>query len=172
MTPFDHALELTLGLEGGYSNHLMDRGGETMCGITEAVARRHGWEGEMRDPPIEMVRHIYKVDYWDPLMGDYLGEDNPELAEELFDTAVNCGVGFASKILQKSINVLNRNRTADIMEDGQIGPQTLQALRNLARRDFDYLLECCKILQGNHYISLAHRDPTRRIFIRGWLTRV
>ena len=126
----------------------------------------------MKDIPIEMVRHIYKVDCWDPLMGDYLGGHNPELAEELFDTAVNCGVGFASKILQKSINVLNRNRTEDIMEDGQIGPQTLQALRDLARRDFDYLLECCKILQGNHYISLAHRDPTQRIFIRGWLTRV
>ena len=40
-----------IGREGAYSNHPSDRGGETMWGMTIAVARRYGYRGAMRDMP-------------------------------------------------------------------------------------------------------------------------
>ena len=46
-------IDATIGREGGYSNHPADRGGETIWGITAAVARRNGYAGAMRSMPRE-----------------------------------------------------------------------------------------------------------------------
>ena len=40
-----------VGREGRYVNNPNDRGGATCWGITERVARAHGYQGDMRDLP-------------------------------------------------------------------------------------------------------------------------
>jgi lysozyme family protein len=45
----DQLIEEVIGREGGYSNHPADRGGATRWGITEAVARAHGYRGVSAD---------------------------------------------------------------------------------------------------------------------------
>ena len=45
----DQLVEALIDREGGYVNHPADRGGATCFGITEAVARAHGYGGAMRD---------------------------------------------------------------------------------------------------------------------------
>ena len=45
----DRLIEALIEREGGYVNHPADRGGPTRFGITEAVARAHGYRG--RDAP-------------------------------------------------------------------------------------------------------------------------
>src|SRR3546814_14165144 len=56
-------LETTIGKEGRYSNHPADRGGETMWGITERVARRHGYTRPMRSLPRAKAVAIYRQAY-------------------------------------------------------------------------------------------------------------
>ncbi|EJY0890163.1 hypothetical protein OE991_005197, partial [Escherichia coli] len=45
----DKIFDEVLGKEGGYVNHPDDKGGPTKWGITEKVARAHGYRGDMRD---------------------------------------------------------------------------------------------------------------------------
>ena len=43
----DQLIDELIAREGGYTNHPADRGGPTRYGITEAVARAHGYDGPM-----------------------------------------------------------------------------------------------------------------------------
>jgi lysozyme family protein len=47
----EQLIDEVIGREGGYSNHPADRGGATRWGVTEAVARAHGYRGDMRSFP-------------------------------------------------------------------------------------------------------------------------
>lgn len=50
--------------EGGYVNDPADSGGPTRYGITEKVARQHGFKGDMRDFPHSLAYCIYADRYW------------------------------------------------------------------------------------------------------------
>ena len=54
-------LEELIKREGGYVNNPADRGGATKYGITQAVARENGWNGNMKDLPLEFAKSIYKT---------------------------------------------------------------------------------------------------------------
>jgi lysozyme family protein len=45
MSLFDREFEKLIDVEGGYTNNPDDSGGETMWGVTIAVARRNGYTG-------------------------------------------------------------------------------------------------------------------------------
>ncbi len=55
---FDTAFTKVLGHEGGFSDHPDDPGGKTRFGVTEAVARRVGYKGEMRELPLDLAKQI------------------------------------------------------------------------------------------------------------------
>jgi lysozyme family protein len=65
MTNFDAAFIRIVALEGGYSDDPRDPGGKTKFGITEAVARQHGYIGAMQALPLDVAGEIYRSDYWD-----------------------------------------------------------------------------------------------------------
>ena len=56
----DELIEELIEREGGYINHPADKGGPTRFGITEAVARAHGYAGAMSDLPREEAAAIYR----------------------------------------------------------------------------------------------------------------
>jgi len=114
---FDEAFDVLLRFEGGYSDHAADPGGRTRYGITEAVARAHGYGGDMRDLPLDVAKVIYRTDYWQAVRADDLPE---ALRYAVFDGAVNSGVGQSVRWLQ---------RAAGVADDGVIGPVTLAAVR-------------------------------------------
>lgn len=165
---FKQALAATLKHEGGYSDHPHDRGGPTNYGITEAVAREHGYNGPMRDIPMQVVETIYEVSYWNRVQGDHLAALSQALAAKVFDIAVNMGPGRAGQFLQTAINLF---ADAPIKVDGAIGNGTLSALRRLSKNDIPLIVQALRHLQADWYITLALKTPSQKTFIRGWLKR-
>lgn len=160
--------------EGGYVNHPDDRGGPTRWGITEAVARAHGFRGVMPALPRDAAATIYERVYWQRPGFDRVAARAPALAAELFDTGINMGVGVAAGFLQRALNALNRQGSdfPDLTVDRRIGSGTLAALdRFLAlRRDGEpVLLKAVEALQGERYIALAEARPANESFVYGWL---
>lgn len=110
---FDEAFARLLGHEGAYSNHSSDPGGETMWGVTVAVARANGYVSPMRDMPEAVAKAIYHRQYWDPIRAEDLP---PALRYAVFDAAVNSGNVQAVKWLQRAVGAV---------DDGRMGPQTI-----------------------------------------------
>ncbi|WP_235899025.1 glycoside hydrolase family 108 protein, partial [Acinetobacter baumannii] len=134
-------LEELIKREGGYVNNPADRGGATKYGITQAVARENGWNGNMKDLPLEFAKSIYKKQYWLEPRFDQVNALSPSVAEELLDTGVNCGPNFAKPLLQRALNLLNNQGKAgwpDLKVDGVYGSATLGALKTyLSKRGKD-----------------------------------
>jgi lysozyme family protein len=174
-TLFDKEYKHLLGVEGEYSNHKSDRGGATMYGVTEAVARAHGYKGAMKDLPIMTAREIYKEEYWDVLMLDQIGALSPVLAHELFDTGVNCGTGNAGKFLQRALNSLNLRGQlySDIGVDGRVGKMTVFSLKAfLDKRGKDGVIAINRLLNGQqavYYMECAEKREANEDFVFGWV---
>ena len=172
----DELIDNLIEREGGFSDHPADAGGPTCFGITEAVARAHGYDGPMRRLPRSEAARIYKRLYWLRPRFDEVAKRSPRVAAELFDTGANMGPAVAATFLQRALTALNRNGAdyPDIVPDGRIGAQTLAALdaflasRGEARGEA-VLLRALEALQGERYLRLAERRPANEAFLYGWL---
>jgi lysozyme family protein len=150
---FDQCIEKLLGHEGDFSNHKDDPGGATRFGITEAVARKVGYRGDMRELPMDLAKKIYRNDYWDAVQADELPE---AIRYPMFDAAVNSGTRQSAIWLQRALGV-----TAD----GVIGPVTLASAAKMDGRAL-----CAKILaQRLRFMSGLFNWPA---FGRGWARRI
>ncbi len=116
MADFNKAITKVLKKEGGYSNNPADRGGETYKGIARKYYKlEYLWTLIDRykdecggvnstfkkkldaDKLIDSeVKRIYKANYWDKFKLDTVS--NQKVAEQIFDDAVNRGVGAACKL--------------------------------------------------------------------------
>ena len=114
---FEDAFDHLITFEGGFSNRPFsdDPGGRTMYGVTERVAKEHGYIGRMEDLTLDFAKNVYRKSYWDACQCDQMPD---MLRYPLFDAAVNSGPGQAIKWLQSAVGV---------KADGVIGPMTRQA---------------------------------------------
>jgi lysozyme family protein len=172
----DELLEELLEREGGYVNHVADRGGETNFGITVAVARANGYLGDMRHLPRAKALEIYRKIYWVKPGFDAVAAHAPKVAAELFDTGVNMGPAVAATFLQRALTALNRNGKdyPDLVPDGHIGRATIAALTAYLRvrgtaAGEAVLLKALEALQGARYVLLAESRPANEAFLFGWL---
>ena len=168
-------VDQVIGVEGGYADHPADRGGPTMWGITQQVARAHGYMGDMRKLTREFAAAIYVQRYWTEPGFDRVAAVAPAIAAELFDIAVNMGPRWSGLFLQRALNVLNRGGQdyPDIPADGRIGTMTIDALgRFIARRQAPgliVLLKAISCLRGARYIDIAEHNPSQEAFAYGWI---
>ncbi len=172
----DRLIDELIEREGGFVNHPGDRGGATRFGITEAVARAHGYTGAMAMLPRDEAAAIYRRLYWLRPRFDEIAKRAPAVAAELFDTGANMGPGVAVTFLQRALTALNRNGKdyADLVPDGRAGPRTMAALDGFLqargrRGGQTVLLRALEALQGERYLRLAERRPANEAFLYGWL---
>jgi lysozyme family protein len=182
-------IDALIDREGGYVNHPADRGGPTKYGITEAVARAHGYAGAMAQLPRDEAAAIYRRLYWLRPRFDQVARRAPAIAAELFDTGANMGPAVAATFLQRALTALNRNGKdyPDLVPDGRIGPATHAALDAFFEKRGSspmvgsdggdqqkttgeaVLLRALEALQGERYLRLAERRPANEAFLYGWL---
>jgi len=111
MANFKEAWSITSVNEGGYANVDGDTGGETYRGITRKnFPHWKGWPivdlhkplhhgAIINDQNLEgMVEQFYIDNFWKPVHGDTMTDQ--DLANQVFDMAVNAGVGEALKLLK------------------------------------------------------------------------
>lgn len=162
MTAFDDALKLTLGFEGGVSDHKEDRGGLTNFGVTQATYdrfRRLNWlkPRSVREIADVEVMAIYRDDYW---IAARCNEMPARIAMCVFDSAVNHGPGRAIRLLQQALHV---------PVDGMFGPRTKAALEHADERE---TIRRFLDARQDFYDDIIERDPTQIKFQRGWTNRV
>lgn len=105
------AFDRLIGHEGAYTRGDGDPGGETNWGISKRSYPSVDIESLTR----EQAREIYRRDFWMPAHCEELPEG---LRFQVFDLAVNSGVGTAIRYLQKALGVA---------DDGRFGPITKAA---------------------------------------------
>jgi len=170
---FDPFIDAVLAKEAGFVDHPADSGGPTNFGITQAVARANGYQGDMRDMPIGFAREIYRQRYIIRPNFDRIAAIDGDIGMELVDTGVNMGPRRAAEFFQRCLNVFNANgsRYADVFVDGDIGSVTLEAFKAyLAWRGADgkrVMLRALNCLQGAFYIELAEARPKDEAFVFG-----
>jgi lysozyme family protein len=146
---FDKSFEKLIGHEGGYSNHPRDPGGETKFGIS----RRSYPSEDIWNLTLERAKVIYFRDFWTAAGCDRVPE---AIKFDLFDAAVNSGVGRAVMFLQGAIGV---------DQDGRLGPKTIAAAASMSPDRILMRFNATRLL---FMASL----PTWPSFGRGWASRI
>lgn len=146
---FDKCFEKLIGHEGGYSNNPKDPGGETKYGISKLAYPAL----DIADLTVDDAKAIYKRDYWDRAQCDRLP---PAIAYQVFDGAVNSGIGNSIRWLQGA---------AGVAVDGVVGPLTIRAVGD---KDNPVLLARFNGFRLKFMASLSTWD----VFGRGWARRI
>lgn len=146
---FDKAFEVLIGHEGGYVNNPSDPGGETKYG----VSKRAYPDVDIANLTIEQAKAIYLRDYWQRARCDELP---PTVAFQVFDTAVNSGIGQSIRFLQRAVGVA---------DDGHVGPLTINAVRRLDA-------ESIAARFNGHRLEFMTKLSTFDVFGRGWARRI
>ncbi len=167
MASFDLFLPMLLRIEGGYVDDPTDPGGETNKGITMATFRQCSHELLGLDPTSANLKAladaqagiIYRALYWNKMNGDNFNSQH--LANMTCDFYVNAGTN-ATILLQRTLNGMG----AHVVEDGSIGPASIQAMNGL---DPTEIYRRYKQGRIKFYQGLGQRFPQ---FLQGWLNRV
>lgn len=156
MADFEQAILKTLIHEGGsaLTDDPDDRGGLTRYGISQ----RSYPDLDIRALTEDQAKAIYKRDYWDKVKGDQIADQ--QMAESIFDTAVNMGPRTAARLAQVA---------ADIEPaDGIIGPGSLKALHQTNTELFLAHFSLAKIAR---YAWICRKNPSQKKYLLGWVNR-
>ncbi len=171
MANFNLFISTILKHEGGFVDDPLDRGGATNKGITMKTFQDTAQSILGIAPTLENLKNltdaqageIYKARYWDKIKGDDI--ELQDLANIMFDFAVNSGPGRAAKYLQSILQDMGEN----ISVDGAIGPNTLNAL---SRVDSVEVYRQYKQRRIEFYHKIVENNPSQERFLKGWLNRI
>lgn len=182
MAKFETAEAITGRNEGGYANNAADTGGETYAGIT----RNHwpnwaGWkiidqiknaygrsasvinrQAKLNPTLQKMISDFYKINFWNVNKLDMFTDQ--QLANSVYDFAVNSGNDRSAKFLQQAANDTG---LVNLVVDGDIGNKTIAAINALSGlnvyTNFNRRREV-------FYRSIAKGSQAQ--FLKSWLSRL
>ena len=147
---FDQVFDKLISHEGGYVFNPHDPGGETKFGIS----KRSYPHLDIHSLTLADAKTIYRRDFWDRAQCDKM---HPDLAFDLFDGAVNSGIGQAIRWLQRAVGVA---------DDGVVGPLTLASIN----REND--TSAIRARYNGHRLDFMTRLSTWDVFGKGWARRI
>ena len=161
----DAALDYLLEEEGGWSNHVADRGGATMYGVTQAVY--NDFRRKIAKKPVQSVRKISKAEarevydilYWRAARCDRLPWPISYL---VFDAAVNSGPSRGVRWCQAGLA---------LKQDGKVGPATIAAAQGVVSEGNGKALLAIVDARAEFLSRLVQRSPTQAAFLLGWWRR-
>jgi lysozyme family protein len=145
-----------------YTDHPDDRGGPTKGGITLITLR--SWRGQtmLGEKSLKELKQDEAISILYKRYVECNGIDklpNNPLKYQVIDNAVLSGPYLAVKDLQKSVQVI---------EDGIIGPITLDAIDKKGHIDVSRDLAINRSLRLAKFVQ---KNPNQLVFLVGWLNR-
>lgn len=176
----DFALETLTAMvddEGKWSDDENDH--PTKYGIRELVARRFGWEREVREIEYNDAMRMWALHSWYGPRYDLVAQQSYLIAKQVMDTSGPAGTAQATRHLQTMLNDLNDpvstggNRYGiDLKVDGLMGFNTSRRLESyLDHRGVEgdgVLALAVNAFQLKHMSLTAAKNPGKRDFIYGW----
>jgi lysozyme family protein len=158
---FDQAFDRLIGHEGAFTNDARDPGNWTGGRVNVGVLKGTKFgiaANTYPDLDIERItladaKAIYHRDWWLKAGAD---EMDGAIVFQLWDFAVNTGMGTAKRALQRAVGV---------PDDGQFGPRTIAAVRAMSVSDVVMRFSAQRL---RFYTSLS----TWPTFGKGWTNRV
>jgi lysozyme family protein len=157
---FDEAFDRLIGHEGSFSEDPRDPGNWTsgrvnvgqLKGTKFGIAANTYGDLDIRNLTLEQSKAIYYRDWWLKAGADEL---HPAIVFQMWDFAVNAGMGTAKRALQHA---------AGVAVDGQVGPLTIAAVKAAALNDILLRFNAFRL---RHYTSLS----TWMTYGKGWTNR-
>lgn len=157
-TPFSRALDFIWGpsRDGHQDDAAPGENFATAWGVTQAT-----WDsavadgivsGQLTEATRDQCSAIYRARYWSSMRLDSM---SPGVALVLFNDATLTGVGHTARLLQRIVGTV---------QDGMIGPRTLEAVHGWRPSDLIVAL----IKADEAYLASLANAPK---FIHGWLRR-
>lgn len=167
---FEVVVNEVLVREGILADNPNDKGGLTKYGITLPTmtdylkatgVNRAATKTDILGLTKEKAAEIYYRLFW---IAPRIAELPFELAKDVFDFAVNSGIGRAVRYLQRVVKV---------KEDGALGSGTLKAVsEHLGKLGVRSLSNQYSIERGRFVMRLVQSDPSQLPFLLGWYNRI
>jgi lysozyme family protein len=160
---FDEAFERLIGHEGGFTKNPKDRGNWTggrvglglLKGTKFGIAASSYPDLDIENLTLPAAKSIYYRDWWLKCGADQI---DTAVVYQMWQFAVNAGMGNGKRCLQRAVRVL---------DDGDIGPKTIAAVRALDINDvlFRFFAQTIR-----HYTGCS--PELYDAFGKGWMNRV
>lgn len=158
---FNICFERVIGHEGRFQKIEGDRGNWTGGQVRKGILKgtKFGISAmsyptlDIENLSVEDAKAIYRRDWWDKLG---MGLFKPALSYQMFDAAINHGMGNATKMLQRAVAVA---------DDGVIGPVTRRAV------DITPLDDLLMLFLGERLDFMTYVG-TWDTFGKGWARRI
>lgn len=175
-----------LAKEGIYSNDRVDRGGETVYGISrrfnpnlqiwkevDKLKRKKGnMVQKVKDSP--NIKTMAEKEYLTQFRKHGLNQVDLVVADLIFDGFVNIGFDAGSRMVQTLCNSFNYKHQYgdDLPIDGNFGKNSRERLVVVIKHHREQFIQGLLSMRSSHYVTIAQNDASQRKYIKGWLNRI